>query len=74
MIVSANIAICTPAEPITAGPSVRKKTPHVLVHRDGARPGQAPGRFAAAITSSSSSTPAAATPQAAAWPAVGNSQ
>ena len=72
MIVSANIAICTPAEPMTAGPSVLKKPRIAGSSRGCSDPGARPARFAANQTSASSRTPAAATPQAAACPAVGN--
>ena len=62
MIVSANIAICTPAEPITAGPKVLKKCTIALSKRGMASFGARPLRRASAHTSSSSSTPATATP------------
>ena len=71
MMVSANSASCTPAEPTVAGPSALKK-------RFTSRSGQGrrsvvitSARSAAPPTSSTSSTPAMSTPQAAAWPGVG---
>ena len=72
MMVSANSASCTPAEPMTAGPSATKKRLTSASQR---------GRRNLAITSlhavspatnASSRHPAISTPQAAAWPAVGN--
>ena len=71
MIVSANIAICTPAEPMTAGPRVLKNVTMAGSSLGRARRGARPARAAANQTRASSRTPAAATPQAAACPAVG---
>ena len=73
-MVSANIAICTPAEPITAGPSVLKKPRIGRSKRGRAKPGASPARLASAHTSRNSRTPAMATPSAAAWPAVGKTK
>ena len=66
MIVSANIASCTPAEPITAGPRVLKKCVMAGSRRGASILGATPSRFADTQTSSSSRTPATVTPQAAA--------
>ena len=73
MIVSANIASCTPAEPITAGPRILKKRRMAGSRRGVSIRGATPSALCRDTqTSSSSRTPATATPQAAAWPAVGN--
>ena len=71
MIVSANSASCTPAEPTVAGPSALKKrfTSSSSLGRRSAVITSA--RSAAPPTSSTSSTPAISTPHAAACPAVG---
>ncbi len=71
MMVSANSASCTPAEPTVAGPSALKKR-----FTSGSGHGRrsvviTSARKAAPPTSSTSSTPAISTPHAAAWPAVG---
>ncbi len=66
MIVSANRASCTPAEPITAGPSVLKKRRMARIEaRRFSIIGTAFSRLAASHTSSNSRTPAKATPHAA---------
>jgi hypothetical protein len=66
MIVSANMASCTPAEPITAGPTTLKKCFMAGSKRGVSIAGATPRRLAETQTSSSSRTPATVTPQAAA--------
>ena len=71
MMVSANSASCTPAEPTVAGPSARKNR-RTSASSSGQRSvGNAPTRQLSPPTSSACSTPEISTPQAAAWPAVG---
>src|SRR5262244_3822118 len=71
MMVSANNAICVPAEPMVAGPSALKKRLTSSSHFGQRNAAITPLRQASPPTSSASSTPATNTPQAAACPGVG---
>jgi hypothetical protein len=70
--VSARIAICWPAEPITAGPSARKNCRTYGSSRGQASRSSTPRRRASAISSSNCARPETSTPQLAAIPAFGN--
>ncbi len=71
MMVSANSAICMPAEPMVAGPSALKKRLTSSSHFGQRNAVITPLRHVSPPTSSASRMPAMNTPQAAAWPGVG---
>ena len=71
MIVSASTAICGPIDPMVAGPSALKKARTSELNCGQVSRGSTPCRPASIASSSTSSTPAISTPQAAACPAVG---
>src|SRR5215831_10437257 len=71
MIVSANSASCTPAEPTTAGPNARKNLRTSASSSGQRNRVSTPVIPASPATSRNSRIPATSTPHAAAWPAVG---
>ena len=71
MMVSANNASCTPAEPTVAGPSARKNARTSASSCGQRNAARAPARQVSPPTSAACNTPEMSTPQAAACPAVG---
>ena len=74
MMVSANSANCVPAEPTVAGTSALKNRRTSSSQVSAWNDVITPARQASPPTRAACSTPEISTPQAAAWPALGNSQ